>query len=254
MITYRVDQGSIEWQQLRIGIPTASRFSHIITPKTHKLSASATPYLHEKLAEWLLGEPADAASSGFMDRGSDLEAEAIRWYEFTNDMTVDRPGFILRDDRLAGCSPDGLVGDDGGLEIKCLSASNHVGALLGSANEYPVQIQGCMWLCERTWWTRLYYNPAMPPVVVRVERDDSFIALLAVTVNAFIGRLQSAQARLLELGCKPRPPKILEAVRRAPLGYGAWHPPKDAPVTVESMKDFVFDDADPAFAAEGSKI
>jgi hypothetical protein len=223
MIRLDCEQGSPKWRAARLGIPTASRFGDLITPKTGKPSASAGRYLRELCAEWLLGYPADTASSQFMQRGSDLEKRAINEYNLVHDLQVDRPGFILRDDKLVGCSPDGLVADEGGIEIKSLSAANHIGILLEGADltEHRPQIQGCMWICERQWWDRVYFHPSLPTQTMRIQRDDEFIGKLATIVEGFIANLLVARDRLLALGCVPHEPYVEDPRSLVEQGYTA---------------------------------
>ena len=204
MKTYDCTQGSPEWHALHFGRPSASGFDRLITPKARKRSAQAERYAIELCASFFLGEPLEGFSTAWMARGLELEDDARRWYEFTHDVKVARVGFITDDGGRYGCSPDGLVGAEGLLEIKCLSAANHVAALLGEAEPYTLQVQGQLWICERTWCDRLYYNPALPPVVQRVERDEELIAQLAETVEAFCDKLHVMQTRLMVLGCRPK--------------------------------------------------
>ena len=196
-------QGSPEWAAARLGVPTASQFSRIVTTKG-QLSKSATGYLHELLAEYLLGFAVDGASSGFMDRGTALEHEAVAHYEFVKDVDTTPVGFVLRDDGRAGCSPDRLVGDAGGLELKCPAVGTHVGYLLNEpATKYHTQVQGCIWICEREWWDLMSYNPELPPAIVRVPRDAAFIAVLEKTLGQFAEWLDEAKAKLERAGVVP---------------------------------------------------
>ena len=110
-------QNTTEWLDLRAGIPTASQFDRIITP-TGKPSASAIPYMHQLLAERLMGRPITGYVSFDMDRGKDLEPEAVSFYEFTQDVETMPVGFITNDEETIGASPDRLIGSDGLLEIK----------------------------------------------------------------------------------------------------------------------------------------
>lgn len=208
MITLDVKQGSPEWLKARLGIPTASQFSRIITA-TGKLSSSsaADGYMHELLAESLLGEPADSFNSSFMQRGSEQEQQAIRSYEFQNEVDVETVGFCLRDDKRAGCSPDGLVGLDGGLEIKCPAAKTHIGHLLGSPDKaYKIQVQGNLWITEREWWDIFSFNPFMAPAIVRCNRDEAFIKLMADALNTFLDKLDVAKTKLKEMDAVPVDP------------------------------------------------
>ena len=128
-----VAQGSPEWLAVHIGIPTASRFGRLLTP-TGNPSEQAKKYMNELIAERLLGvnliSGDDDAPSPWMQRGSDLEVQAGRYYELQRDVDCHKVGFLLHDSGRFGCSPDRLIGGDGLLEIKCPKASIHVGYLL----------------------------------------------------------------------------------------------------------------------------
>jgi hypothetical protein len=214
MIRFDCEQGSGEWSALRLGIPTASRFDEIIAPKTMKPSASGEKYAWELIAEQVLGYPVEQdAKSGFMMRGTVIETKAVDFYELERDVDTDKVGFIMRDDRRVGCSPDRLVGVDGGLEIKVPSAKNHIGYLLDDEGiGYRCQVQGCLWLCERDWWDTISYNPDMPPALVRVVRDEPFIKALAGAVDAFLDMMDGMKARLVQRGHFP---ELAEPTRRS---------------------------------------
>jgi hypothetical protein len=215
MIRLDMEQGSPEWIQARLGIPTASQFHRIITPAKLKPSSAQDKYIRELLAEWLLGEPQDDYVSELMERGKQLEDEAVAAYEFENDVSVDRVGFCLRNDESVGASPDGLIGDNGGLEIKCPGAPAHIGYLIGDPeNEYKAQIQGGLWVCERDWWSRLSYNPAMPKSHVKCGRDEDFLAALPGIMDGFLEKLKRAKEKMLALGCKPAEPITNESVAK----------------------------------------
>lgn len=204
MIRLDHPQGSKAWSDARLGIPTASQFSRIITQKTLKVSESATGYRNELLAEWLLREPLDGGDFDFTQRGTALERGARKFYEMAREVEVDSVGLLLRDDRRCGGSPDGLVGTDGGLEIKCPSAAVHVGYLLGGeSDKYRAQIQGNIWIAERAWWDFLSYHPTLPPALVRCHRDERFIAALAQAVDEFCDRLAAAKEELIARGYEP---------------------------------------------------
>jgi hypothetical protein len=197
MIRLDVEQGTYEWQQARLGIPTASCFDRIITPKTGKLSESCGKYAHQLLAEQITGFPMDAASSSFMERGSLMEHKAVTFYELQRECDTEQVGFVLRDDRRVGCSPDRLVGNDGLLEIKCPSAAVHVGYLLGDQGiGYRAQVQGQLWLCEREWADTLSYHAEMPSALVRVQRDEEFIKALAAAVDQFLAYMDDCKDKL----------------------------------------------------------
>lgn len=191
----QVTQGTTEWAMARMGIPTASNFDKIITPKTMKLSGQIDGYALQLIAEQLLGVPMDNATSGFMLRGTLLEERAVRYYELQRECDTVPIGFVTRDDGRAGCSPDRFVGEDGLLEIKVPNAANHLGYLLDKDGiGYRAQVQGQLWVCEREWCDTLSYNPELPPAIVRQERDEAFITALAACVeqfNAYVDELKT---------------------------------------------------------------
>ncbi len=186
MILVDCEQGSDEWRLARMGIPTASAFSKIITPKTMKPSESRVPYAHRLIAERVLGRPQEDESHGFASRGSDLEENGRGYYEFIRGVTVRRIGFIMTDDRKAGASPDGLVLEKGLLELKCPSAPVHIGYLLDTEGiGYRCQVQGQLWISERDWVDTVSYHPELPDVIRRVGRDETFIRALEEAVGSF---------------------------------------------------------------------
>jgi len=192
-----VQQGSDEWLRARLGLPTASNFDRIITPKGLKPSASAVKYLARLCAEWYIGEPLDDYGSGYTERGTGMEAEARDWYAFTTGRDVQQVGLCVTDCGRFGCSPDGLVGDSGGLEIKCPSAEVHMGYLLGGlADEYAMQVQGGLWVTGREWWDLCSYHPTIPPVLVRIDRNPDVMAAFDRHLPAFADLLDAARETL----------------------------------------------------------
>jgi hypothetical protein len=185
------EQGSQEWLQSRLGRPTASNFGRLITP-TGKPSASAEGYINELVAQRITGEIPEFFKSEAMERGNELEPHAKAAYEFANDVEVVEVGLCLHDEFECGASPDGLVGEDGGLEIKCPLPHNHVAYL--RANEVPSkyipQIQGCMWITGREWWDFMSYHPSMQDLIVRVYRDEAYIKKLADIVIRSVEQIE----------------------------------------------------------------
>lgn len=191
------EQGSEAWLRARLGIPTASQMDKIITPKTMKLSGQADGYAHQLIAEQLLGVPLDDASSGFMERGNIMEQRAVSYYELQRECDTVPVGFIMRDDRRSGASPDRLVGEDGLLEIKVPSAHRHVAYLLDKDGiGYRVQVQAQLWIAEREWSDTLSYHPDLPPALVRQHRDEEFIKALAAAVEQFTDYVDELKLKL----------------------------------------------------------
>lgn len=192
-------QYSDKWWEVRLGIPTASRFDSIIT-KTGKQSTASVKYMNELLAAYLLGHPLEQFATDLMARGSSLEQDAANLYAFAHDVDVVQTGFVLTDDGRIGCSPDRLIGKDGGLEIKTPQPAVHVGYLLGNiADEYKQQLQGCLYVCEREWWDIVSYNPDMPRAEIRVYRDEEYINTLAIYLIEFCDELWEKKQQLSRL-------------------------------------------------------
>ena len=188
-IVHMMPQGSMEWEQARLGIPTASEFSEIITPAKLELSKSGKKYLYRKLAEWMYGAPLEAFVSPWMERGKALEAQAVRYYEMERDVETSAVGLVTTDDGMIGASPDRLVGDDGLLEQKCQALETHVGYMLNPqslVDEYRLQVQGQLWVCERAWCDLQSYYPGFPSVIVRAEVETKVSLALAMHISAFV--------------------------------------------------------------------
>ena len=188
------EQGSRQWLEARAGIPTASEFSKILTPGG-KPSASADGYMHGLLAERIMGKPRFQVVSEWMERGSQLEADAAEFYRFQRDCEITRVGFVTNDEGTIGASPDRLVGEDGLLEIKVPAEHTHVYYLLSGSGasvdkEYKVQVMGQLWVTGRKWADVLSFHPDMPPALFRVERDEEYIERLAKAVSEFSARLE----------------------------------------------------------------
>ena len=173
------EQGSPEWLAARLGIPSASMFAKIVTTKG-AWSTSADTYINQLVAERLTGEREEVFQSHHMIRGTELEPDARDLYSLMTDSEVTEVGFCLHDTLAAGCSPDGLIGEDGGLEIKCPAPATHVEYLRGGVlpSKYKQQVMGCLWITGREWWDFVSYHPTMKPLIVRVERDEEYIAAL----------------------------------------------------------------------------
>jgi len=193
-----VEQGTPEWLELRTGLPTASCFDKVVTSKGEP-SKQAKKYLYQLCGEKLLGTPMETFQNDTMSRGQEVEAKAREAYEFITDSKVQQVGFCFRDERrLYGCSPDGLLGDDGGLEIKCPTLPVHVECLDGGKlpTKYVQQVQGSLLVTGREWWDFLSYFPGLPPLLVRVERDEAFLSALKGELEGFCGRLDEMVGRI----------------------------------------------------------
>jgi hypothetical protein len=176
-----------------LGKPSASCFSRLIT-NSGKPSSSADGYINELIAERLTGRSKPFFTTPWMERGSELEPDAREAYEFISGNDTLEVGFIADPTFSYGCSPDALIGSEGGLEIKCPAPDTHVGYMRDNqagVNKYWQQIQGCMWVTGRQWWDFFAYHPEMPHVLVRVERDDEYIAKLAEEVTKAVNVIKT---------------------------------------------------------------
>lgn len=180
----KVEQGTQEWHDIRGGKCTASEFSKLVT-SAGKGSTSLKGYAEVLAAEVLMGSvDMDGFSSAWMDRGNEIEPQARAWYEFQTDEDVQEVGFVQHDTLDAGCSPDGLKAN-GGLELKCPKPSTMVKYLYEARlpTTYVAQVQGCMWICEKTEWDFLAFHPKMSPLCLNIQRDDKFIGVLISKVK-----------------------------------------------------------------------
>lgn len=178
------EQGSEEWFAARLGVPSSSMFAKIVTTKG-VWSTQADSYINQLVAEKLTGERTEIYQNEHMIRGVELEPEARANYELITGHDAEEVGFCLHDDIAAGCSPDALVLDKGGLEIKCPAPATHVSYLRDGTlpSKYYQQVMGCLWITGREWWDFMSYHPSMKPLIVRVERDEEYIESLAKNVD-----------------------------------------------------------------------
>ncbi|MBE9515978.1 MAG: YqaJ viral recombinase family protein [Proteobacteria bacterium] len=202
MIVCEHEQGTDEWLQDRLGVPSASMFSKIITP-TGKPSTSSVGYMNQLLAEWVAGKPIDVwEGSQAMQDGTEREAEARDQYSFITDNDVTQVGFCLKNDlRLSGCSPDGLIGEDGMVEIKSPKASTLIGYHLDGKlpNTYKPQVHGQLWVTGREWADFFVYHPDIEHFLIRVERDEKYIIALEKLVNNFTDSMLEKREKLKSL-------------------------------------------------------
>lgn len=181
------EQGSAEWYAHRFGIPTASEFSKIVTP-TGKLSAQAQDYAYRMIAEELMQRPmVDISHIPAIAHGKDFEQEAASFYEFEQGEKTVKVGIIKNDAETVAASPDRLVGSSGLLEIKCPEPQTMVKYFFadGIPKDYWPQVQGQLWIAEREWCDWFAYSREMPPVRIRTNRDEAYIAILSESVLAF---------------------------------------------------------------------
>jgi putative phage-type endonuclease len=186
-------QGTDEWKALRLGKVTASRVSDLVAKTKTGPSASRANYMAQLIAERLTKTPAESYTNAAMQHGTDTEPEARAAYEFYQGVTVAEVAFVPHPTiDQAGCSPDGLVGDDGLVEIKCPNTATHLETLIGQAvpAKYETQMQFQMACTGRQWCDFVSYDPRMPEnmrlFTKRVARDDGRIKELETDIAAFL--------------------------------------------------------------------
>lgn len=194
-------QGSPEWHLLRCGRATASEYGAVLAKGQGKTRAA---YMRRVVAERLTGKPAETYKNGHMERGLEQEPFARMAYEALTGEPVEIVPFIKHATLMAGCSPDGLVGDDGGAQFKCVIPTVQIETIQagGYPSEHRAQIQGELWISGRKWWDFVCHSPDMPAnlrtYIFRVQRDEPYILNLAAEVTVFLREVDVMVAQLLE--------------------------------------------------------
>jgi hypothetical protein len=190
------DQGSEEWFQARVGKATASRFKDILAKtKAGTEAATRKNYRAQLVIERLTGQRAERFTSAAMEWGTETEDLARLAYTLETSNLVDEVGFAEHETLAAGASPDGLLGLDGCLEIKCRLTANHIETLKAShmPAEHMPQVQGQMWITGRRWCDFVSFDPTLPDnaqlFVERIGRDDEYIANLEDEVQRFLAEV-----------------------------------------------------------------
>lgn len=196
-------QGSDAWLALRAGKPTASRFADFITPARGDLGAGAAEYIYELLGECFVPGFQYVIPSRLMQRGTELEPEARTAFADYIGLQVAQVGFVLADDNITGCSPDGLVRADSGawtagLEIKCPTPKVHVkwhdaGTL---PTEHKQQVHGSMVVTGLRVWHFWSYCPGMLPFHLEVQWD-AYTDKVRESLATFVTNYKAARERLL---------------------------------------------------------
>lgn len=188
-----------EWWAARRGVPSASEFSSIITAVKGELSKSALDYACQLIADRF--DPKYGEIEGFvsaaMKNGSQLEPEARAWYEMQHDCDIRQVCLCVTDDGKACCSPDGLVGDDGVLELKSPTHKTHVRWLLDGTlpDDYKQQVHGQLVVTGRAWAEFMSYVPGLPPMLVRVVPGE-YTEKLRAALDQFWTLYQATLAKL----------------------------------------------------------
>jgi len=197
------EQGSQEWLQDRCGKVTASRIADLMARTKSGYSASRANYASQLICERLTGCVAPSFTNAAMIHGTETEPEARRAYEFYIDRDVVQVGFMPHPSiEMAGASPDGLIGDDGLLELKCPNSATHIETLLGGVipDKYVKQMQFQMACTGRQWCDFASYDNRLPErmrlFVKRVDRDEELIGEIETEVRGFLAEIDETVAQL----------------------------------------------------------
>lgn len=198
-----MEQGTPEWHAARRGKVTASRVADVMAKTKSGYSASRANYMAELLCERLTGETGPCFMNDAMRWGTEKEPEARAAYCFRTDADVAEIAFVDHPTiRMAGASPDGLIGADGLIEIKCPNTATHLDTLSSGkpAGKYVTQMQWQMACTGRQWCDFVSYDPRLPEAMrfflCRVERDPALIAEMEAEVSAFLSDLDARIADL----------------------------------------------------------
>lgn len=192
-------QGSPEWYAARAGIPTASMFDTVMAKgRGGAESKTRRKYMLQLIGERLTGQPMESFSNDHTERGKAMEAEARDLYAMVRGVEPQQVGFMRRGN--AGASPDSLIGTDGVLEVKTKLPHLQIEVLLANRlpPEHVAQVQGQLWISGRSWCDFVSYSPALPLFVLRVFRDEPYIARLAVEINEFNEDLAAVMKQVLD--------------------------------------------------------
>lgn len=185
-----MDQGTPEWFAARLGKVTASRIVDVMMKET---LAGYQNYRAQLVCERLTGTMTETFTSAAMQHGTNTEPQARAFYELETGLTVDQVGFINHPSLLmAGASPDGTVGADGLVEIKCPQPATHIKTLTGAAidRKYVLQMQWQMACTERDWCDFVSFCPSLPDAMQifrkRVDRDAEAVEEITAAVTRFL--------------------------------------------------------------------
>lgn len=194
MIVHNLEQGTKEWLKLRLGKFTASTASAI---KTN--GKGLETLIFEKMAELLTQKQLTNFKSDAMERGNELEAEAREIYELTTGLSVKEVGFCELNE-FVGASPDGLVGEDGLVEIKCPIPKTFVKYLVSGKVDpkYYAQMQFQLYVTDRKFCDYVVYHPDFPnPVITKkIERDEAFIEKIRIGLESGIRKLNELMEKI----------------------------------------------------------
>jgi len=188
-----IEQGTDEWLNLRLAVITASKYKDVLAGGKG-LTRSA--YMRQLAAEAITGERVETFKNSAMEWGTEHEPQAKSMYELMQCVDVEEVAFIKHDEINTGVSPDGLVEENGLVEIKCPNTATQIETFLSGKmpSQHMAQVQGQIWVSERDWCDFVSFDPRINGVssyfCVRIERDDEYIKKLESAVIKFDSELQ----------------------------------------------------------------
>jgi hypothetical protein len=227
IIRDKLKQGTLEWLCARAGVATASEFDELVTP-LWKVKDGEGPksFTARKVAEAWMGSPAPGFNSLDMQFGQILEEEARPFAEMELGVDIRQVGLVLTDCGRIGCSPDGLIGDEGGIEIKCPTPQVHTRYLLegGLPRDYAPQVQGQLFVTGRPWWIFMSYCRGFPPLILKIERDEKAREALSRALGNYLVAFDDAIKRLTQLNGGYRPVRKQPEPEPTKAPEPAYHP------------------------------
>jgi putative phage-type endonuclease len=201
-----MEQGTEEWFNIRIGKVTASRVADVLAKTKTGYSTTRDNYMAQLVCERLTGQKGESFTNAAMQHGTETEPLARAAYEARYDVLVDEVGFVSHPTiEMSGASPDGLVGDDGLIEIKCPNTATHIETLLSESvpNKYYTQMQFQIACTGRKWCDFVSFDNRLPTelqmFVKRVPRDDMYIKLIEDEIVKFLAELDTKINQLMKV-------------------------------------------------------
>jgi putative phage-type endonuclease len=190
---HEIEQNSDEWMALRLGKFTASSFADLFMKPTTTTYQKA---IYKAVFERMTGEETENFTNSYMERGHELEPFAREEYETQTFTEVQNGGFFELNEWV-GCSPDGLVGTNGIIEIKCPAYNTMIQYLIDRKlpSQYKYQVYGQLYVTGRKWCDFMAYHPKLKPLIIRIERDETIIKEIENKLNDSIKEAK----RIIEL-------------------------------------------------------
>jgi putative phage-type endonuclease len=201
-----MEQGTEAWFNIRIGKVTASRVADVLAKTKTGYSTTRDNYMAQLVCERLTGQKGESFTNAAMQHGTETEPLARAAYEARYDVLVDEVGFVSHPTiEMSGASPDGLVGDDGLIEIKCPNTATHIETLLSESvpNKYYTQMQFQIACTGRKYCDFVSFDNRLPTelqmFVKRVPRDEMYIKLIEDEIVKFLAELDTKINQLMKV-------------------------------------------------------